>query len=76
MPVVPAVTLVTTPVLFIVATDGVLLAHVPPEVALLSVVVVPAHNVAVPDIAATVGNGLIVTLAVTVVLQPKPFVTV
>jgi hypothetical protein len=76
MIVVPAVTPETIPVLFTVATDGVLLAHVPPEVVLLSVVVVPAHNVPVPEIAATVGNGLIVTVVVTVVLQPKPFVTV
>lgn len=73
---VPAERPVTTPEPLIVATANVLLAHVPLVVELLNVDVVPAHNVAVPDIAATVGNGLTVTLVVTVVLQPKPLVTV
>ena len=57
----PAVTPVTTPVLVMVATDVLPLAHVPPP-ASDKVVVVPGHAIAVPDIAA--GNGLIVSVAV------------
>jgi hypothetical protein len=49
-----------------VATDVLLLLHVPPAVASLRVVQVPAHMVVVPMIAA--GNGL--TVATIVVVQP------
>ena len=61
---VPAVTPVTIPVL--APTDAVpvlLLLHVPPVVAELSVVTAPVHTVDAPDIAA--GNGLTVTTAIT-----------
>ena len=46
-----------------VATAGVALLHVPPAVALLSVVVEPTHTLVVPVMAA--GSGLTVTVAVT-----------
>ena len=60
---VPADTPVTTPVdELTVATAGVALLQVPPAVALLNVVVDPAHSVRVPVIAA--GRGLTVTVAV------------
>jgi hypothetical protein len=58
-----------------VATAGVLLLHVPPVVALDSVVVEPAQTFNVPVIAATVGLAFTDTTAVTVAVQPKPFVT-
>ena len=62
----PAATPVTTPVPEIVALEGLLLLHVPPEVASASVVVKPSHTLAVPVIAA--GNGL--TVIGKVALQP------
>lgn len=56
----PAATPVTTPVDEpIVATVTLLLAHVPPVLALLSVVVAPVHTDVVPVIAA--GSGFTVT---------------
>lgn len=62
----PAVSPLTTPVdAPIVATAVLLLAHVPPATAQLSVVVVPVHNVVLPVIA-----GRAVTL--TVVDLPQP----
>ena len=58
-----------------VATAGVALLHVPPAVALLSVVVEPTHTLVVPVMAA--GNGLIVRLKFWLVeLQLLPFFTV
>jgi hypothetical protein len=51
-----------------VATDGVLLLHVPPVVVLLTVVVSPAHTCSVPVMAA--GSGFTVTVAVRI--QPVP----
>ena len=59
-----------------VATEPSLLLHTPPLVASLRVVVEPAHTLIVPVIADTVGNGLTVTVDVTIVTQPKPLVTV
>lgn len=57
---VPAMMPATMPVADpMVATEPVLLVHVPPEVALLSVVVEPLHKVAVPLIAA--GDAFTVT---------------
>lgn len=64
---VPAAIPVTTPVDEpIVATEGVLLVHVPPPGVLESVVVFPAHIIAVPKI--PVGPAL--TETVIVALQP------
>ena len=60
---VPAVTPVTTPPAVMVATAGVALLHVPPAVALLSVVVEPTHTLVTPVI--TAGSGLTVTVVVT-----------
>jgi hypothetical protein len=51
---------------FIVPTVGLLLVHDPPGVALLSVVVAPAHTDATPVIA----NGKGLTVTVNVVSQP------
>ena len=65
----PPVTPVTTPPAVIVATAGVALLHVPPAVALLNVVVEPAHTLVIPVIAA--GNGLTVTVVVTTHPVPK-----
>ena len=59
----PAVTPVTTPPAVIVAMAGDALLHVPPAVALLSVVVDPTHTLVVPVI--TAGSGLTVTVVVT-----------
>jgi hypothetical protein len=72
----PAATPVTTPVLDIVAFVSSLELHVPPAVALLNVVVEPAHTVVVPVIPATVGLGLTVTVTVELLVQPAAFVTV
>jgi hypothetical protein len=57
--VVPTETGVTTPELT-VATPMLELVHAPPEVALAKVVVEPIQTDAVPEIDATVGNGLTV----------------
>jgi len=52
MVVVPALTPVTIPLPFIVATDGVLLLHDrPPPVLFVNEVVEPTHTLAVPPIA-------------------------
>jgi hypothetical protein len=53
---VPAATPVTTPVLPTVAMPVALLLQVPPAVAFDKVLVLPAHNVAVPDMAPGVGS--------------------
>ena len=74
---VPAATPVTTPVLeFTVATAVFDDVHTPPAVALVNVVVEPAHTSVVPLIAATTGIALIVTVVFTVEVQPLPSVTV
>jgi len=56
---VPPLTPVTTPEPLTVATDSLLLLHVPPPVALLSVVVASGHTVNVPAMAA--GTAIIIT---------------
>jgi hypothetical protein len=67
MVVVPAATPVTTPeVALIVATVTLLLLHVPPVVASLSVSVEPAHTPATPDIA----EGALFTVTTLVTLHP------
>jgi len=67
----PAVIPVTTPVPgFMVATDVVLLAHVPPGVGSVSVVVRPVHTLLVPAIAP--GSGLITTVVVPVMFAEQP----
>lgn len=65
---VPGAIAETTPVLVMVATEVLLLLHVPPAVALDHVIVVPAHAVAEPLIAA----GAALTVIVWVALQPVP----
>ena len=71
----PAVTPVTTPPAVIVAMAGDALLHVPPAVALASVVVELTQTFVVPVIAA--GSGLIVKLKFCEVeLQLLPFFTV
>lgn len=70
--VVPAAIAVTIPLASIVATEGAVDDHVPPAVTSDKVVLVPAHIVVVPDIAAGVtGEGLTVTVALDVVAD-KP----
>ena len=67
----------TTPVVApTFATDGFALLHVPPATALLSVVVAPTHTFALPVIAGSIGMVFTVSCAVTLVGQPKLFVTV
>ena len=66
----PLAIVVTKPVVApIVATPVALLLHVPPAVASVSVVVLPAHNDNVPLIADTV---LTVTMAVAIQPPPAP----
>jgi hypothetical protein len=60
MVVVPALTGVTIPLLFIVATLVVVELHTPPLVASLKVVVLPIQTEVVPVMAATVGKAFIV----------------
>ena len=73
----PAATPVTTPVLeFTVAVAVLLELHVPPKVVLLNVVVDPIHTFEVPVFAVKLGKALIVTVAVTELVQPFAFVYV
>lgn len=58
---------VTTPLVFTVPTDGVLLLHVPPDVAFESVVVWPVH-IDVPPVIAE-GGVFIVNVVVAVAVQ-------
>lgn len=53
MVVLPRAIPVTTPELLIVATEGLLLLQVPPDVASASVMVLPIHTLPGPVIAAT-----------------------
>ena len=76
MVLVPELTPVTTPLALTVATAVLLDVHTPKAVALVKVVVEPAHTVVDPVIDATTGNALIVTVVVTELIQPEPFVTV
>jgi len=73
---VPAVTPDTIPVELIVATEVLLLLHMPPVAVSARVVVELTHTVVVPVIAGTTGNGLTVTDEITAVTQPKPLVIV
>ena len=73
---VPAVTPVTNPLLFTVATAGVALVQTPPEVALDNCVVLPIQAVNDPVIAFTTGKALMVTVAVCEAVQPFALVTV
>ena len=59
---------VTSPVLSTVATEVLLLLHVPPAVALFKLVIVPIHKVVVPVIRLMAGN------AFTVIGELKLFV--
>jgi hypothetical protein len=61
---VPLVMPVTTPVTFMVPTDGLLLLHVPPAVVHASVIVAAGQTLAAPVMAA--GSAFIVTIAVAV----------
>ena len=73
----PDETPVTNPVdASTVAVAVLALVHTPPDVALESNVVAPAHTCVVPVIAATTGNALIVTVVVTELVQPFAFVYV
>ena len=66
----PPETPVTTPDAEpIVATEGLLLVHVPPVDVLLKVVVDPAHTTATPEIVD--GKEFIVTTVVAVQVPPK-----
>lgn len=61
---VPALTPPTPPLVApMVAVEALLVLHVPPVVASVSVVDAPTHTLAVPDMAA--GSGLTVTVRVT-----------
>ena len=55
-----------------VATPVVLLLHTPDGVSLERAVVAPTQTLRVPVIGPTVGNAFTVTIAFTVVTQPKP----
>ena len=65
---------VTAPVLPIVATAGLLLLHVPPLVASVSVVVPPAHSVVMPVI--TPADTALTVMVLVAVAVPQTFVTV
>jgi hypothetical protein len=65
----PGATPLTTPVEPAVAMDKLLLAHAPPAVVSINVVVEPAHTLIVPVMLS--GNGFTVT---TVVVKPVPVV--
>ena len=70
---VPAVTPVTLPVIeFTVATAVLEDVQTPPDVVLVKVVVDPIHALAVPLIAASVGNAF--TLTTACALDVHPFV--
>lgn len=71
---VPAETPVTIPLLT-VANDALLLLQVPPEVPLMRVVVSPGHTLVIPVSGATVGNGVIVTVALVLFTTQTPLVT-
>ena len=74
MIVVPAATPFATPVTgLIVATEVLLLLHVPPGIGLKSEVVLPAHIFIVPD--TTVGDASTVTIVV-VIAVPQLLFTV
>jgi len=70
---VPAVIPVTNPVLSTEATEILSLVHVPPVTALLNVVVAFSFIVVVPVIVPAEASGLIVTIIVTIEMQPLLF---
>ena len=74
---VPGVTLVTLPLVPMVATPVLVLSHSPPAIASLNEVVAPpSHRARVPDIAGGVpGKGFTVTITVAAVL-PQLFAIV
>ena len=69
------VTPVTTPEVFTDAIEVFALLHTPPDVVLVSAVVLPAQTVGVPPMAA--GKGVVITL-ITIVcaVEPQLLVTV
>jgi hypothetical protein len=67
---VPMARPLTVPVGVTGATDGLLLLHVPPGVASLSVVIPPTHTAGSP----VMGFGAAITLMIVVTLQPVPSV--
>ena len=71
--VLPAATPDTAPVIvFTVATAVVEEVHTPPDVVFVKIVLDPIHALAVPPIAASVGNAL--TLTVACAFATHPFV--
>ena len=72
----PTLTPATTPALVIVATSGVKLLHIPPNVSFESVIVEPTQTLLLPLIAAIVGKLFTVTRDVAVVEQLFELVTV
>ena len=72
---VPADKPLTTPVVLMVATAGLLLLHTPPAVALDKVTVLPSHTVVVPVMVPADGLAFTVNDWLTASLQP-PVVTV
>ena len=74
MVLVPAATPVTTPVVETVATPGVPLVQVPPEVVLEKAVVFPTQTVVVPAIVCAIA-ALTVTVLEAVFTQPPVVVT-
>ena len=76
MVLVPELTPVTTPLALTVATAVLLDVHTPKAVALVKVVVDPAHSVVDPVIDATTGNGFTVTVVTELVALHPVEVTV
>lgn len=66
---------VTTPDVLIDAMPGALLLQVPPVAASVSVVVEPAHSLAVPVIGATAGPASVVHVTELAAVQPAMLVT-
>ena len=73
--VVPADKPLTTPVLLMVATAGLLLIHTPPVVVLLNASVLPSQTAAPPLIVPADGLVFTVVLKVVASEQPEPVVT-
>ena len=72
MVVLPVATPVTRPVLSTVATDSLSLVQLPPEVASLSCVVLPAATLPDPVMAATLGALLRVTVTSSLFVDSQP----
>ena len=69
----PSATPVTIPVVPMVAASVLVLLHVPPEVVLVSVIVLPAQTDEAPPIVPTPTAGLMVSACV-VEARPQPLV--